>query len=41
MLKTQRSKVRRAPKRGAYDRPTIDAILDEALGAIVKEHRLE
>src|SRR3954471_16029730 len=31
MLKTQRTKVRRAPKRGAYDRPTIDAILDEAL----------
>src|SRR3954466_6187112 len=30
MLKTQRTKVRRAPKRGAYDRPTIDAILDEA-----------
>ena len=26
-----RSRVRRAPKRGAYDRATIDAILDEAL----------
>jgi uncharacterized protein len=26
-----RSQVRRAPKRGAYDRATIDAILDEAL----------
>src|SRR3954447_16325355 len=35
MLKTQRTKVRRAPKRGAYDRPTIDAILDEALIAHV------
>src|SRR3954453_21548360 len=35
MLKTQRSKVRRVPKRGAYDRPTIDAILDEALIAHV------
>ena len=27
---TQRTKVRRNPKRGAYDRDTIDAILDEA-----------
>lgn len=26
-----RTRVRRIPKRGAYDRPTIDAILDEAL----------
>src|SRR3954466_2036506 len=30
MLKTQRTKVRRAPKRGAYDRPTIDAVPDAA-----------
>jgi nitroimidazol reductase NimA-like FMN-containing flavoprotein (pyridoxamine 5'-phosphate oxidase superfamily) len=28
---TQRTQVRRHPERGAYDRPTIDAILDEAL----------
>ncbi len=35
MLKTQRTRVRRAPKRGAYDRTTIDAILDEALIAHV------
>ena len=28
---TQRTRVRRLPKRGAYDRATIDAILDEAL----------
>ncbi len=28
-----RTRVRRAPKRAAYDRPTIDAILDEALVA--------
>jgi uncharacterized protein len=28
---TSRSRVRRAPKRGVYDRATIDAILDEAL----------
>jgi uncharacterized protein len=28
-----RTRVRRLPKRGAYDRPTIDAILDEALVA--------
>lgn len=27
---TLRTKVRRRPKRGAYDRPVIDAILDEA-----------
>ena len=31
MLKTQRTKLRRLPKRGAHDRPTIDAVLDEAL----------
>jgi uncharacterized protein len=30
-MKTPRTRVRRVPKRGAYDRPTIDAILDEAL----------
>jgi nitroimidazol reductase NimA-like FMN-containing flavoprotein (pyridoxamine 5'-phosphate oxidase superfamily) len=30
---TPRTRVRRLPKRGAYDRPTIDAILDEALVA--------
>jgi uncharacterized protein len=30
---TPRTRVRRMPKRGAYDRPTIDAILDEALVA--------
>lgn len=28
---TSRSRVRRVPKRGVYDRATIDAILDEAL----------
>jgi nitroimidazol reductase NimA-like FMN-containing flavoprotein (pyridoxamine 5'-phosphate oxidase superfamily) len=28
-----RTRVRRLPKRGAYDRPSIDAILDEALVA--------
>src|SRR3954463_12252536 len=28
---TTRTKLRRAPKRGAHDRPTVDAILDEAL----------
>jgi nitroimidazol reductase NimA-like FMN-containing flavoprotein (pyridoxamine 5'-phosphate oxidase superfamily) len=27
---TERTRVRRLPQRGAYDRPTIDAILDEA-----------
>jgi nitroimidazol reductase NimA-like FMN-containing flavoprotein (pyridoxamine 5'-phosphate oxidase superfamily) len=32
---TPRSRVRRAPKRGVYDRPTIDAILDESLVAHV------
>jgi hypothetical protein len=32
---TQRTKVRRNPKRGHHDRPTIDAILDEALIAHV------
>jgi uncharacterized protein len=31
--RTPRTRVRRLPKRGAYDRPTIDAILDEALVA--------
>jgi len=30
---TERSRVRRAPSRGAYDRETIDPILDEALVA--------
>jgi nitroimidazol reductase NimA-like FMN-containing flavoprotein (pyridoxamine 5'-phosphate oxidase superfamily) len=30
-MPTARSRVRRVPKRGAYDRETIDAILDEAL----------
>jgi uncharacterized protein len=30
-LKTPRTKLRRVPNRGAHDRPTIDAILDEAL----------
>lgn len=30
-LKTPNTKLRRLPKRGAHDRPTIDAILDEAL----------
>jgi nitroimidazol reductase NimA-like FMN-containing flavoprotein (pyridoxamine 5'-phosphate oxidase superfamily) len=32
-LKTPRTKLRRLPKRGAHDRATIDAILDEALVA--------
>jgi uncharacterized protein len=32
---TTRTKLRRAPKRGAHDRATIDAILDEALIAHV------
>jgi uncharacterized protein len=32
---TQRTRVRRNPKRGHHDRPTIDAILDEALIAHV------
>jgi nitroimidazol reductase NimA-like FMN-containing flavoprotein (pyridoxamine 5'-phosphate oxidase superfamily) len=30
-LKTPTTKLRRLPKRGAHDRPTVDAILDEAL----------
>src|SRR5215470_17098460 len=30
-LKTPRTKLRRAPQRGAHDRATIDAILDAAL----------
>ena len=30
-MPTARTRVRRVPKRGAYDRETIDAILDEAL----------
>jgi hypothetical protein len=30
-LKTPRTKLRRLPKRGAHDRATVDAILDEAL----------
>ena len=30
-LRTPRTKLRRLPKRGAHDRPTIEAILDEAL----------
>jgi uncharacterized protein len=30
-LKTPHTKLRRLPKRGAHDRPAIDAILDEAL----------
>jgi len=29
--KSERTRVRRLPQRGAYDRPSIDAILDEAL----------
>jgi nitroimidazol reductase NimA-like FMN-containing flavoprotein (pyridoxamine 5'-phosphate oxidase superfamily) len=33
--KTPRTKLRRLPKRGAHDRATIDAILDEALVAHV------
>jgi nitroimidazol reductase NimA-like FMN-containing flavoprotein (pyridoxamine 5'-phosphate oxidase superfamily) len=32
-MKTPRTKLRRVPKRGAHDRETIDAILDEALVA--------
>lgn len=31
MEPTERTRVRRLPERGRYDRPTIDAILDEAL----------
>jgi len=31
MLKTERTTVKRLPKRGAYDRETVNAILDEAL----------
>jgi uncharacterized protein len=31
VLRTPRTKLRRVPKRGAHDRGTIDAILDEAL----------
>ena len=31
MVKTDRTTVKRLAKRGAYDRDTIDAILDEAL----------
>jgi nitroimidazol reductase NimA-like FMN-containing flavoprotein (pyridoxamine 5'-phosphate oxidase superfamily) len=30
-LQTPRTTVKRLPKRGAYDRPTVDAIIDEAL----------
>ena len=30
-MKSPRTKLRRLPKRGAYDRETIDAILDEAM----------
>lgn len=30
-MPTKRTKVKRLPKRGHYDRPTIDAILDEAI----------
>ena len=30
-MSTKRTKVKRLPKRGHYDRPTIDAILDEAI----------
>ena len=30
-MKSPRTRLRRLPKRGAHDRPTIDAILDEAL----------
>ena len=30
-MKTPRTRLRRLPARGAHDRPTIDAILDEAL----------
>jgi len=30
-VRTTRTRLRRLPKRGAHDRPTIDAILDEAL----------
>src|SRR5437867_10847993 len=28
---TERTRIRRLPDRGRYDRPTLDAILDEAL----------
>ena len=31
MIRTERTTVKRLPKRGAYDRETINAILDEAL----------
>lgn len=31
MLNTPRTKLRRVPQRGFHDRPTLDAILDEAL----------
>jgi uncharacterized protein len=34
-MRTQRTRVRRQPKRGRHDRATIDAILDEALVAHV------
>ncbi len=30
-LPTQRSELKRLPERGAYDRPTIDAILDDGM----------
>lgn len=30
-MSTKRTKVKRLPKRGHYDRPTIDAVLDEAI----------
>ena len=30
-LQTPRTTVKRLPKRGAYDRATVDAIVDEAL----------
>ena len=30
-MSTPRTRVKRLPKRGHYDRPTIDAILDEAI----------
>jgi uncharacterized protein len=32
-MRTPRTKLRRLPKRGAHDRPAIDAILDEAMVA--------
>ena len=31
---TTRTKVRRVPKRGFYDEPTVHAILDEALASM-------